>query len=153
MRTRVALLDGALSNHLESFISLLPTQWLYAVIRSDGCIDIARGWKTFVPPSRSQSCECTSGICIRDAIIAWLPDRALVVAVLQQPSLQCIAESADVVFATGEVARWCYQRNIAVRHASSVEELYQLFASVLQRNAISTRHQAQIYRNLLLEIE
>lgn len=153
MRPRVALFDDTLGDHLELFILALPSHWMYAVVSNNRCIANAPAQQTILPKSRSQSCQCAVGACIRDTIVAWLPDRALVIAVLQQPSLRCIAECADVIFATGEVARWCYQRNIPVHHALSVEQLYQLFTRALQRHALTTRHQAQIYRKHLLEIE
>jgi hypothetical protein len=151
MRPRIALFDAALGDGIESFASLFAAGWTCMVVSPDNC-DTLQSLPVIVPATKGQSC-CGSRYCIRDAVVSRLPDRAVVVAIILRPELQCLAECADTIFACDTVARWCHQRSIPARGVKTIAGLRECVETYLQKGIFSTRHRAQLYRQHLAEVE
>ncbi len=153
MRPRIVLFDAALDAAVPSLVDQIPAQWQWSTVALSQDEYPNAGKSRIVAGTKSQSCQCSHAFCVRDAVVAWLPERAIVAAVIVRPALRCLAWCCDVVFAPKELAAWCHSQGIPVRTAATVEHVLRLFASLVKVGAIASRHQAQLYRNYLAEVE
>lgn len=152
MRPRIALVDAALGPMIWSLAQRLPSQWQWTVVALSES-DVPPAVPRIIPQTKSQSCQCVHARCIRDAVAAWLPERAIVAGVLVRPHLLCLAHCCDGVFVPKELAAWCHHHGIPARSASTIEQVQQLFIEQVRRGKIASRHRAQLYRNYLAEVE
>ncbi|GIV53630.1 MAG: hypothetical protein KatS3mg039_0148 [Candidatus Kapaibacterium sp.] len=152
-RPRVALFDAALGSAIPPLAAAVPPPWYWAVVAlSPGEWTSSEG-TLIIPRTKSQSCPCAHEGCIRDAVVAWLPERAIVVAVLIRPALQCLAYCSDVVVAPTTLAAWCRAESIPIRTVARTEYLLPLFTKLVSSDTVGSRHRAQLYRNYLAEVE
>lgn len=154
MRPRIALLDGALGDSLLARCrSAMSPEWSIALLPEDTGADYPQYLSLIIPHSKSQTCNCPTYCCIRDAVVAHLPDRALVVSVLVRPSLLCVAECSDMVFVPDVLAQQWKTKSIPLIHAPTNELVCKRFCATVMRGMITTRHRAQLYRRHLAEVE
>lgn len=151
MRPQIAILDEALGPTLERFRNLLPAHWHHWIVTTS--INGPRSCFIRTPRTKSQSCICNGPGCIRDVVLAELPDRAIVAVVIVQAEILCLSLCADAVFVPNSLVGWCRAHGIPSTHARSISELALLWERFVRTSPLRTRYQAHRYRHHCMEIE
>lgn len=97
--------------------------------------------------------DCSGWECACDRLIAQLPERAVVVAVLLQEELRCLALLADILIASRAVAQWCRVHGIPATVAESVDHARTHLLRYVHGRSYRRRYQAQLYRKHRVETE
>ncbi|GIV55667.1 MAG: hypothetical protein KatS3mg040_0435 [Candidatus Kapaibacterium sp.] len=153
MRPSVALLDESLGARLNAFLRPLPPSWQRWIVTPSSSDIGAHAVPRLSATTKSQSCICQEEACIRDAVLAAVPDRAFIAAVIVQPALACLCLCADAVFVPSNLVAWCRTHGIPTTHARTLPELALLWERFLRAAQWRTRYQAHRYRHHCLEIE
>lgn len=155
MRSYALVVDATASEVVTAAVQLSPTNWLRYCIPTHSCqhqMFDQLGYRVLEPTTHSQSCECNRP-CVRDELVAQIPDRCVVVAVLMRDELCCIARCTDTVITTSSLAHWCHKHGIPTKHAPHPSQLTALLAAYFRAGTYTMRHQAQLYRKQLVEVE
>lgn len=153
MRTHVALLDESLGAELDAFLGPLPPSWQRWIVALSSSVTDNQAVPRLYASTKSQSCTCQEVGCIRDAVLAAVPDRAFIAAVIVHPALACVCLCADAVFVPSSLVAWCRTHGIPTTHARTIAELGLLWERFLRAAELRTRYQAHRYRHHCLEVE
>ncbi len=104
-------------------------------------------------PLATESCNCLSASCKRNAILTQIPVDAIVVFIGDGYSDFCAAEHSDIIFAKNDLARFCVENKIPHYHYKSFFDVLRIFESVLPKKKLKHRNQAIQLRQKAYEIE
>ena len=110
-------------------------------------------WDTGCPrfefPWASESCQqnCPSrfpcAACKRAALLSWAPPQVPILYLGDGASDFCPALYADIVFARGELARWCHERGIGFLPYETLFHVRRALEDLLQQHRLSARYLPQ----------
>ena len=101
---------------------------------------------TITPVRANESCECSTPFCIRDAVLSSLGTDDEINVLLKDPRNECLANYADRIFVTGELLRYCTQRNIPHHPVWLWFDCSRLLAAQAGQSKEIERRQARLYR-------
>jgi len=110
---------------------------------------------SFLPvfPLASESCNCSCASCKRNAMLNRIDENSLSVFVGDGMSDYCVAEHSDIIFAKKELAAYCNLKKIPHYPYSNFFDIYRLFNSLITKNKINKRYQAELLRKKAFETE
>lgn len=104
-------------------------------------------------PGASESCNCLSASCKRNAILVNSAPDDIIVFIGDGYSDYCAAEHSDIVFAKKHLAAYCNEHRIPHYPWSTFFDVYRLMRDILKKNKFRRRHQAFLKRKKAFEIE
>ncbi len=114
-----------------------------------------KGDKGFYPefPGASESCDCLSASCKRNAILVNSAPDDIIVFVGDGYSDYCAAEHSDIVFAKKHLAAYCNKHRIPHYPWSNFFDVMRLMREAEKKNKFRRRHQAYLKRKKAFENE
>lgn len=109
----------------------------------------------FIPefPGASESCECLSASCKRNAILVNSAPDDIIVFIGDGYSDFCAAEHSDIVFAKKFLAAYCNEHRIPHYPWSNFFDVLRLMRDADKKNKYRRRHQAFLKRKKAFELE
>ncbi len=104
-------------------------------------------------PGASESCNCLSASCKRNAILVNSGSDDIIVFVGDGYSDFCAAEHSDIVFAKKHLAAYCNKHRIPHYPWSTFFDVYRLLDDIQKKNKFRRRHQAFLKRKKAFEVE
>ena len=110
---------------------------------------------SFVPvfPLATESCNCFCASCKRNAMLQLAAENTVSVFIGDGNSDYCVAEHSDIIFAKKELAAYCNLKKIPHYPYSNFFDIYRLFNTVILKNKLKKRYQAELLRKKAFEIE
>lgn len=102
---------------------------------------------------RSESCECATTYCMRNALLPSIHDNTLLIVIASSEQGNCCARFADVVFARGNSARFCNEQKIPHFPFGTMFDIRQILRKQIFTGHIRPRHQARLQRKEAFETE
>ena len=136
--------------------------YIKPIMESQGLSDIPlsinrlhKGENGFYPefPGASESCNCLSAFCKRNAILVNSGPDDIIVFVGDGYSDFCAAEHSDIVFAKKHLAAYCNKNRISHYPWSNFFDVIRLLRDIERKNRFRRRHQAFLKRKKAFEVE
>lgn len=127
--------------HLELFSNRLE-------LREDG----AEGPRPVHPYSKD-GCECKSAVCKRAVQCLLVPKGGIAVYIGDGLSDFCPAESSDIVFAKGKLAKWCNENSLPHYPFKSFYQVMRVFRDKLLVGPVKGRNRAKVLRENFVKYE
>ncbi len=101
----------------------------------------------------SESCKCLVASCKRNRILIKTPPDAVIVYIGDGYSDFCASEHADVIFAKGNLAKYCSSNRIPFHNFNTFFEVLQIIKKLVHDKRLKPRHQAYLKRKSAFESE
>ncbi len=115
--------------------------------------DFTAGAPKPVFPYKTDSCECGSAVCKRNAIIAKTDPDAVIVFIGDGYSDFCAATHSDIVFAKNGLAAFCNANKIPHYPYSTFFDVLRILKKIVETGKIKTRNSALLLRKKAFETE
>jgi 2-hydroxy-3-keto-5-methylthiopentenyl-1-phosphate phosphatase len=104
-------------------------------------------------PRASESCNCNSASCKRNAMLEDLPPNTISVYIGDGHSDFCPASHSDIIFAKKHLAAWCNENRIPHYNYSGFFDVLRILKTKIEKKDYKFRRQAELLRKKAFEIE
>ncbi len=102
-------------------------------------------------PYSADGCECPSAVCKRNVVLTRSKPDERIIYIGDGLSDFCPAETADVIFAKGNLAAYCNRNGLPHHSWKHLSEVVRELEKLLARRRIRPRHQAEMVRKRVWE--
>lgn len=105
-------------------------------------------------PKASESCKCFCASCKRNTVLNKVGDDDFIIYIGDGYSDFCVAEHSDIIFAKGNLLRYCVEKKLPHYHFKSFFDIKKILQEIiLTKNKLKHRRQAQLKRKIAFEVE
>lgn len=146
----LAVISDGFETYIEAF---LREHGIEGLPRICNRFDFSGGNVRPVFPHKTDSCECGSAVCKRNAIIAMADPEAVIVFVGDGYSDFCAASHSDIVFAKKGLAAYCNANKIPHYPYSTFFDVLRILKKIMETGKIKSRNSALLLRKKAFETE
>ena len=102
-------------------------------------------------PYSSDGCDCPSAVCKRNVVLTHSTPNERIIYIGDGLSDFCPAETADVIYAKGNLASYCNRNGLPHHSWKHLSEVVPELRKLLAKRRIRARHQAEMVRKRVWE--
>ena len=102
-------------------------------------------------PYSADGCKCPSAVCKRNVVLTRSAPEERIIYIGDGLSDFCPAETADIIFAKGNLAAYCNRNGLPHHSWKHLHEVVRELKKLLARRRIRPRHQAEMVRKRVWE--